>query len=89
MTDETTTAAAPRPNWFKPVAIAVVGVFFLFALLASLGIFNEKPYTEVPHGNHSHYVPKDRDPDVPLHNFPQQPPPPGMKIAPDGRIVPE
>jgi hypothetical protein len=78
-----------RPNWFKPAVIVFLGIFFLLAMLSSLGIFDDKPFTEVPHGNHSHYVPKDRDPDVPLHNFPQQPPPPGMKIAPDGRIVPE
>jgi hypothetical protein len=88
MLDETTTTPL-RPNWFKPAAIVIGGVFFLFALLSSLGIFNEKPYTEVPHGNHSHFVPKDRDPNVPMHNFPQQPPPTGMKIAPDGQIVPE
>ena len=86
---EETKIVQKRPNWFRPVVIVVVGIFFLLAILSSLGIFDNKPYTEVPHGNHAHFVPKDRDPNVPLHNFPQQPPPPGMKIAPDGRIVPE
>jgi hypothetical protein len=86
---EETTITPPRPNWFKPAIIVFLGIFFLLAMLSSLGIFDDKPYTEVPHGNHSHYVPKDRDPNVPLHNFPQQPPPPGMKISPDGQIVPE
>lgn len=68
-----------------------IAIFLLLslALASSLGFFDEKAYTAVPHGNHTHYVPKDRNPDVPLHNFPQQAPPPGMKIAPDGQIVPE
>lgn len=78
-----------RPNWVKPALIVGLLVFFILAMLSSLGIFDNKPYTEVPHGNHSHYVPKDRDPNVPMHNFPQQPPPPGMKIAPDGQIEPD
>jgi hypothetical protein len=78
-----------RPNRFKTIVIVLVSLFFILALLSSLGIFDSKSYTAVPHGNHSHYVPKDRDPSVPIHNFPQQPPPPGKKISPTGEIIPE
>lgn len=74
----------------KRIVISIVIVILLsLALASSLGFFDKKAYTAVPHGNHTHYVPKDRNPDVPLHNFPQQPPPPGMKIAPDGQFIPE
>jgi hypothetical protein len=78
-----------RTNRFKSFVVVMIAVFFTLALLASLGIFDNKSYTAVPHGNHTHYVPKDRDPSVPMHNFPQQPPPPGKKISPTGEIVPE
>ena len=55
----------------------------------SLGLFRKKPYVGVPHGNHVHYVPEDRDPDVPIDQFPMQEPDPGQRITPTGRIVPE
>jgi hypothetical protein len=78
-----------RSNRFRVIVILFMGAFFVLALLSSLGVFDNKSYTAVPHGNHTHYVPKDRDPSVPLHNFPQQPPPPGKKISPTGEIIPE
>jgi hypothetical protein len=37
--------------------------------------------------SHSHYVPRDRDPDVPLENFPTSPPRPNERIMPDGTVV--
>jgi len=83
------TTSPVRPTWFKPVFLVILAIVFMLAMFSSLGFFDDKPYTIVPHGNHSHYVPKDRDPNMSIHEFPQQPPPPGMKIAPDGRIVPE
>lgn len=78
----------PRP-WFKHIVVIAIAAMLVVATLASLGLFDNDQYTAVPHGGHSHYVPKDRDPNVPLHNFPQQLPPKGMKIASDGRLVPE
>lgn len=53
-----------------------------------LNPYGDQPYTEIPHGDHVHYVPKDRDPDVPIGDFPTQPPGEGEQITPDGRIVP-
>lgn len=58
-----------------------------FAVIDSAGVFNKKDYVAVPHGNHNHYVPHDRDPDIPVHSFPQRPPGPGERITPQGQIV--
>jgi hypothetical protein len=63
----------------------VVGV----ALVDSLGAFDDKPYFEVPHGSHTHYVAKDRDPNVSVSQFPTRPPGPGERITPTGQIVRE
>lgn len=78
-----------RKNKIKYLFIAFVLVMAVFALADSLGLFNKKPYTEVSHGSHIHYVPNDRNPEVPIHEFPMQPPGPNERIAPDGRIVPD
>lgn len=67
------------------IAAFILGVL---ALASSVGVFTPDPgYVVVPHGNHNHYVPHDRDPNVPLHSFPQRPPRPGEIITPDGRII--
>jgi len=74
---------------FKYIFIAAVIVIAGFALADALGTFNSKPYKAVPHGSHVHYVPKDRDPDVPLDDFPMKKPGPNEKITPTGQIVPK
>jgi len=67
-----------------------VVVLFLYFLLADvLDPFGENEYIAVPHGDHVHYVPHDRDPAVPLSAFPRQAPEPGEQILPDGRVVPK
>ncbi len=74
-----------------------IRIFFgIFALLLaglvvadSLGVFDSKPYREVPHGNHSHYVPHDRDPNISISDFPTSPPREGERITPTGEIVPD
>jgi len=48
---------------------------------------DEPRYQKVEHGNHAHYYPSDRDPDVPLSEFPTRPPGPGERITPEGQIV--
>lgn len=76
-----------KKNTIKYIFIAAVIVIACFALADSLGFFSETPYTAVSHGSHVHYVPHDRDPSVPISEFPQQKPGPNEKIAPDGRII--
>lgn len=60
-----------------------------FVIADSLGFFDTKPYREVPHGNHSHFVPHDRDPNVSISDFPTRPPRKGERITPTGQIVPD
>ena len=68
-------------------------VFFAFLILLLmqpiLDPYGEKGYMEISHGNHVHYVPRDRDPNVSISNFPTTPPGPNERITPDGRIVPK
>ncbi len=75
-------------NKLKYVFIVVVVVLAGLALADALGYFNEKPYTAVSHGSHSHYVPHDRDPNVSIDKFPMEEPAPGEKITPTGQVVP-
>lgn len=85
-----TTASTPaRPRRYLRWALfAVAAVFFLLVLREAFNPFGDRDYTEIPHGSHSHYVPKDRDPDVPMDRFPTRPPAANEKIMPDGRVVP-
>lgn len=70
------------------IFLLVVGaVLFFFVMQQVLNPFGDNEYAEVPHGDHSHYVPKDRDPQVPISNFPTRPPAEHEKIMPDGRVV--
>jgi hypothetical protein len=75
-------------NTLKYIFIAIVIVLASLALADALGYFNPKSYSAVSHGSHSHYVPNDRDPNVPINEFPQEEPAPGEKITPTGEIVP-
>lgn len=75
-------------NKWKYLFIALVIALAGLALADALGYFNPKSYTAVSHGSHSHYVPDDRDPNVPINDFPQEEPGPGEKISPTGQIVP-
>ncbi|MDZ7689749.1 MAG: hypothetical protein U5K69_01090 [Balneolaceae bacterium] len=74
-------------NKLKYIFIGAVIVAGGFALADSLGFFNPKPYTEVSHGSHVHYVPEDRDPKVGIDKFPTEPPAPNQVITPQGQIM--
>ncbi|GIV58590.1 MAG: hypothetical protein D6746_00245 [Bacteroidetes bacterium] len=71
------------------VLFAFLVLFFGFVLADSLGVFDDRPYFEVPHGNHTHYVPKDCDPPLSPGDAPTRPPGPGERITCQGQIVPE
>lgn len=74
-------------NTLKYIFILAVIVAGGFAMADSLGFFNPKPYTEVSHGSHVHYVPEDRDPKVGIDKFPTEPPGPNQVITPQGQIM--
>ncbi len=73
----------------RTVIFFIIGAFLAVALLDSIGIFDDRSYFEVPHGGHTHYLPKDCDPPVPVSNAPTVPPLEGQKIDCSGQIVPE
>ncbi|NNE46461.1 MAG: hypothetical protein HKN37_07360 [Rhodothermales bacterium] len=64
-----------------------LGALIVIAFLESIGTFDTKHYFEVPHGSHTHYVAKDRDPNVSVSQFPTRPPGPGERISPQGQVV--
>jgi hypothetical protein len=72
---------------FRLVIFTILALFFAFVMADAVGVFNKLPYDEIPHGNHAHYVPKDRDPNVPIGQFPTRPPGPNERITPQGQIV--
>lgn len=63
--------------------------FFAYLLWYVVNPYRDQPYAEVPHGDHVHYVPKDRNERVPISRFPTQPPENGERITPDGDVVPK
>jgi len=78
-----------RYAWRRWVAFVVFAVFFGGILWTVVNPYRDQPYAEVPHGDHVHYVPKDREREAPIGQFPTRPPEPGERITPNGRIVPE
>ena len=72
----------------RRVLLGIAGFFLFLALLSALDPFGDKGYVGISHGDHTHYVPEDRDPDVSISNFPGTPPGPNERILPDGRVVP-
>lgn len=68
-------------------------VAFIVAILATvmwtvINPYRNQPYEEIPHGDHVHYIPKDRNEDVSISRFPTRPPSSSEQITPDGEIVP-
>jgi|AntDeeMinimDraft_5_1070356.scaffolds.fasta_scaffold28226_2 hypothetical protein len=74
-------------NKLKYIVIVIIFILAGFAMADSLVFFNPKPYTKVSKGSHAHYVPDNRDPDVPITRFPKRPPRAGEKITPKGQII--
>ena len=63
-------------------------VFFALVMRRVLNPFGKSEFAEIPHGDHVHYIPKDRDTSIPISRFPTRPPGDNERILPDGRIVP-
>jgi hypothetical protein len=73
----------------KGVILVLAVAFFGIVLADTMGFFDDRHYFEVPHGNHTHYVAKDRDPSVSIGEFPTRPPTENERITPTGQIVPK
>lgn len=69
------------------IIAAVVLVVGGFALYDALRVPDDGPYRKIPHGDHVHYMPKDRNPDAHLDDFPTKLPPQGFVIDRDGNVV--
>jgi len=77
-----------RRSWRRWIVAGVLLVFFAFIFWEVVNPYRNQRFEEVPHGDHVHYVPKDRNPDVPISRFPTQKPGPNERILPDGEVVP-
>ena len=73
----------------RTIIFTIIAAFVAIVLIDSLGVFDKRSYFEVPHGNHTHYVPRDCEPPLPVGNAPTQRPAPGMTINCSGQVVPE
>ena len=95
MTEAAATSSDSTARKFGPFTLRRWLVIFGFAVLVWLMMgevmdpYGDKGYMEVSHGDHKHYVPEDRDPNVSISNFPTSPPGPNERITPNGRIVPK
>ena len=91
MNDQNKTAAGAGRSRRRRIGLLAVllaaAVFFGLVLREAMFPFAGKPYLEITHGDHSHYVPKDRNETVPISNFPRRPPGPDERVTPDGDIV--
>lgn len=86
MSDSTETSAR---KYRKPALALVAVILLAFIMYEVVNPYRGQRYEEVPHGDHVHYVPKDRNPDVPIGEFPTEKPGPDERILPDGRVVPQ
>ncbi|CAM3205836.1 pneumococcal-type histidine triad protein [Rhodothermus bifroesti] len=75
-------------RWSRWVFLLFIAGFLALVVADALDLFARRPYYEVPHGDHTHYVPRDRNPNVPLERFPTRPPGRCERIAPDGALIP-
>jgi len=80
--------ATSSRSWRKWVAGALFLVFFGVILWEVVNPYRGQRFEKIPHGDHVHFVPKDRNPDVPVSRFPTRRPDPDERITPDGQVVP-
>jgi len=71
----------------KWIVVGVAVVFFGYLMTIVVNPYEGERFEKVPHGDHVHYVPKERNEDVPISNFPTEKPGPNEKILPDGQVV--
>ena len=74
-------------RWLRWGVILILVMMFIAVMSTVLNPYGDREWLEIPHGNHSHYVPRGWD-GTNLSNFPTQPPGRNEVILPDGRVVP-
>ncbi len=75
-------------SWRKWIAAAVFLVFFGVIMWEVINPYRGQRFEKITHGDHVHYLPKNRNPDVPASEFPMQKPAKDERITPDGKVVP-
>lgn len=80
--------ANPSRAWRKWVAAVVLLVFFGAIIWQVINPYRGQRFEKVPHGDHVHYLPKERNEDVPVSRFPTRKPEADERITPNGQVVP-
>lgn len=80
--------APPRRSPLRWILFGIAMLFLAVAISRALDPYDARGVASISHGDHTHYVPRDRDPEAPISNFPTTPPGPNERILPDGRVVP-
>jgi hypothetical protein len=73
--------------WRRWVAGGVFLLFFAWLMWTVINPYRGQRFEKIPHGNHVHFVPKDRNPEVPVSRFPTRKPSQDERITPDGQVV--
>ncbi|MDA1028075.1 MAG: hypothetical protein O3B41_03360 [Bacteroidetes bacterium] len=68
--------------------LVAMGIFLTMVLIDSFGVFDDRLYNEVPHGSHTHYVPKNCDPPLAVSDSPTRRPAETEHIDCTGQYVP-
>ena len=91
MAESPPTGTSPdrRKRILKWVVLIAALFFFFLVIREAVDPFGDEPYLEISHGDHVHYVPRDRDEKVSISRFPTQRPGPDEMITPEGRVVPK
>lgn len=87
--DADTTGSKQRPRHRRRVLVLLaVLVLLVFVMAEVINPFGSNEYLPIGHGDHYHYVPENRNTDVPISEFPTEEPRSNERITPDGRVVP-
>lgn len=70
-------------RWVIGLALVLVGV----VLIDALGVFDDTPFVKISHGNHSHYMPKERADGITAGNCPTRPPLAEEYLSPQCQII--
>jgi hypothetical protein len=73
--------------WRKWAAAVVLLVFFGVIMWEVINPYRGQRFEKIPHGDHVHYVPRDRNQDVSVSRFPTQKPEADERITPTGEVV--